>query len=601
MEQNKTISDTMYSRIKKMLGPPVFEDEEKTRATMILCVTLWAVVAVVSILIITWLITGKFFELGPYAFVANTVIIAVSLGLLFLIRIGYVKSAGFIFVGFSWSNLTFQAFTSGGVRGSAAIVYMAIMVLAGLLLGWRASICIAALSTLSIWILAHAEQIGFMSFQLDGPYEVALESTSMFILTAVFLTLTTTGLSNALRRARKSEDSLKESNRALQMEHERVRESEKILKAAIEQSPSGILIADAPDVKIRLGNAAGYNIRGGDPKNLLINWEVYRSDGTLYPSDDLPLVRAVLRGEVTQGEEGIVRDQDGNDHWVTANAAPIRNSKGQIISGIVVFDDITERKLYEKELAIYRNNLEELIAKRTKKLGQTNERLQKEIVQRKRVEAELRQKAESQEVLVREVNHRVKNNLLAILGMLYKEQDRATKNKMVRYFDAIGDLINRIEGLSTVHSLLSSTGWNPLHLSELCKRVINGVLKGISPDKTIFLVVKDSSIKIQSDQSHHLTLVINELAVNTIKHALGIRKKARIEVSFSQDDTHITMRYCDDGPGYPEAMLKEDFAKAHVGFELIHGIVTESLRGKVQLSNQNGAATTIIFKKEIGM
>ena len=51
----------------------MFEDEEKTRVAVILGVILWSVVAVVSILIITWLITGKSHELGPYAFAANSV------------------------------------------------------------------------------------------------------------------------------------------------------------------------------------------------------------------------------------------------------------------------------------------------------------------------------------------------------------------------------------------------------------------------------------------------------------------------------------------------------------------------------------------------
>jgi PAS domain S-box-containing protein len=235
MEQNQTVSGTMYSHIKKMLAPPVFEDEEKTRVAMILGVTLWSVVAVVGILIITWLITGKSHELGPYAIVANAFIVAVAIGLLFLIRRGYVKSAGLVFVAFIWSNITFQAFTSDGVRGSAAIIYITIMVFASLLLGWRTSIGIAALSTLFIWLLAHAEQIGFMSFQLDGPYEVALESTGMFILTAVFLTLTTSGLSNALKRARKSERSLKESNRALQFNLEQLEQREKALRDSEER------------------------------------------------------------------------------------------------------------------------------------------------------------------------------------------------------------------------------------------------------------------------------------------------------------------------------------------------------------------------------
>ncbi len=86
MEQNQTLYSTRYSRIKRLLGPPVFENEEKTRVAVILGVILWSVVAVVSILIIVWLITGKSHELGPYAFAANAFIIAVAIGLLFLIR-----------------------------------------------------------------------------------------------------------------------------------------------------------------------------------------------------------------------------------------------------------------------------------------------------------------------------------------------------------------------------------------------------------------------------------------------------------------------------------------------------------------------------------
>ncbi len=74
-----------------------------------------------------------------------------------------------------------------------------------------------------------------MSFQLDGPYEVALESTGMFILSAVFLALTTAGLSNALQRARKSEDSLKESNRALQHNLEQLAQREGALRESEER------------------------------------------------------------------------------------------------------------------------------------------------------------------------------------------------------------------------------------------------------------------------------------------------------------------------------------------------------------------------------
>ena len=229
MEQNQNNSDTIYRRIKRLLTPPVFEDkdEEKTRSAYILGIILWVVIAVMGGLIIIWLATGKSHELGPYAFAANSIIIVLAAVLLLLIRGGYVKFAGIAFVAFCWSNLTFQAFTSDGVRGSAPNIYIAIMIIGGLLLGRRASIGITILSTLAIWILAYAEENGFMSFQQVGIYEAALESTGVFIMIVVFLTLTTTGLSDALKRARKSELSLKESNRALQYNLEQLEQREK--------------------------------------------------------------------------------------------------------------------------------------------------------------------------------------------------------------------------------------------------------------------------------------------------------------------------------------------------------------------------------------
>ncbi len=134
-------------------------------------------------------------------------------------------------------------------------------------------------------------------------------------------------------------------------------EMQEYLMAALGQSPSGILIADAPNVSIRLANQAALGIRGGDSSILTgidverhgINWQTYYPDGSPYPSEQLPLSRAVLQGQVTQNEELIIRDENGNEHWVSTNAAPIRDSEGKVIAGIVIFHDITERRRIEAE------------------------------------------------------------------------------------------------------------------------------------------------------------------------------------------------------------------------------------------------------------
>ncbi len=139
----------------------------------------------------------------------------------------------------------------------------------------------------------------------------------------------------------------------VEAEHERARA---MLQSALAQSPAGILIADAPDVTIRWANPAALGIRGESRLPLTgigvgrhaDHWQTFRPDGRPYPSEELPLSRAVLKGEITCGEELVIRHASGEERWVFVNAAPIRDPAGAIIAGIVVFTDITERKRAEE-------------------------------------------------------------------------------------------------------------------------------------------------------------------------------------------------------------------------------------------------------------
>jgi PAS domain S-box-containing protein len=221
-----------------------------------------------------------------------------------------------------------------------------------------------------------------------------------------------------------------------------------------------------------------------------------------------------------------------------------------------------------------------------------------DITERKQAEEKLRKYSKTQEVLLREVNHRVKNNLSAIIGMLYKEEDRAKAEGITDYLAFLGDLKGRIDRLSTVHSLLSASGWRPLLLSRLCEQVINAVLQSVPLNTKISMEIKDSPVRVNSNQAHHLTLVINELATNTLKHALADRDSVRINVDILQENNDVHIIFRDDGSGYPKEMVEGDFGHANVGFDLINGIVEESLRGRVILKNENGAVTNIVFKHD---
>lgn len=242
--------------------------------------------------------------------------------------------------------------------------------------------------------------------------------------------------------------------------------------------------------------------------------------------------------------------------WVFVNAEPDFNDKHDIEQIVVTFIDITERK--KTENAIIKH-------------------------------------AEIQEVLLREVNHRVKNNLSALMGMLYKEQDRAEEHGFKQDVEMLRELVGRVKGLAVVHSLLSSSGWQPLLLTELCEKVISSALQGLSSDEKSFLDIANFPVKVSSDQAHHLTLVINELTTNAIKHGLKESDGIHIGVDFNRDGKMVQIIFRDNGPGYPQDIIEKKISQTGIGFDLIWGIVTESLGGSVHLDYDNGAVTTITF------
>ena len=157
----------------------------------------------------------------------------------------------------------------------------------------------------------------------------------------------------------------------------------------------------------------------------------------------------------------------------------------------------------------------------------------RDITERHQADQELRRSAETQKVLLREVNHRVKNNLSAIIGMLQMEEDRAERSGIAAYLPVLRDLVGRVQGLATVHHLLSAAGWRPLQLDALCREVIHASLQSSVHGAPPAVFVMESPITVNSRQAHHLTLVINELATNAAKHAIGARPDGEVRVLIS--------------------------------------------------------------------
>ncbi len=230
-----------------------------------------------------------------------------------------------------------------------------------------------------------------------------------------------------------------------------------------------------------------------------------------------------------------------------------------------------------------------------------------------RLYAQTQQDAKTKSILLHEVNHRVKNNLAAIIGLLYAEQSHAGVKEEAIYQSIITDLISRVQGLATAHHLLSAARWAPLSLAELANQVIHAALQVLPPDKHVSVQVSPSPIRVTPDHAHNLALVINELTTNTIKYALAQGSTAAIAVRIALDsDTvlsesgvskghAIVFEYRDDGPGYPVEILRSDHRHHNVGFDLIQSLVCDGLNGELALHNDNGAVTIIRFKTEVAL
>ena len=136
----------------------------------------------------------------------------------------------------------------------------------------------------------------------------------------------------------------------------KMREAQNLLQAAMDHSPAGIAIADAPDGKLRYVNNAGLLIRGGDRESIVngvgidqyvASWQLLDLDGRPLKTEEVPLARALRFGE-TNRREFIIRRTDSEESIVSAIAAPIQDPGGKVVAAIVIFDDITARKRAEE-------------------------------------------------------------------------------------------------------------------------------------------------------------------------------------------------------------------------------------------------------------
>ncbi|MEA3310133.1 MAG: GAF domain-containing protein [Chloroflexota bacterium] len=197
--------------------------------------------------------------------------------------------------------------------------------------------------------------------------------------------------------------------------------------------------------------------------------------------------------------------------------------------------------------------------------------------------------------LLHEVNHRVKNNLTAILGILALEMERAESTE-VSLAAVLVDMQERIRGLALVHDLLSNADWDYLSLEELAAAIVRSALASAPyrPHLEIAQTPAAEPLMVSPRNATALALILNELATNSIKHALSEKSLGEIKITITLVGQEVTLQYRDNGPGWSAEALNGE--SGGVGLQLIRGVVRSPLRGALTLVNAAGAVATITFR-----
>jgi PAS domain S-box-containing protein len=127
------------------------------------------------------------------------------------------------------------------------------------------------------------------------------------------------------------------------------------LTAILEQMPAGVIIVEAPSGRSLFGNRQSARIfrHPFRPAGQIADygsWRLFHLDGRVLPPERYPLARAVLHGETVTGEEVLIERGDGTRGFISANAAPIRDSRRRIVAAVVTFFDISARRELDRAL-----------------------------------------------------------------------------------------------------------------------------------------------------------------------------------------------------------------------------------------------------------
>lgn len=188
--------------------------------------------------------------------------------------------------------------------------------------------------------------------------------------------------------------------------------------------------------------------------------------------------------------------------------------------------------------------------------------------------------------IMREVHHRIKNNLQTVAMLMQLQLPDAEQLSARRVLETN---IHRIRAIAAVHDMLSEKGFQLVDVKDVLQRITQTTSEQLTrPQQTITITVHGENLELTSRAATALVVVVNELVQNSVEHAFSGRERGRIDISLGRAPEWLIVLVRDDGIGLP------NHYRQSLGLEIAEALVQEDLGGSLRFNRlESGTEVSI--------
>jgi len=215
-----------------------------------------------------------------------------------------------------------------------------------------------------------------------------------------------------------------------------------------------------------------------------------------------------------------------------------------------------------------------------------------DITQRKEAEEQIRSSLKEKDILLREIHHRVKNNMQVISSLLRLQVQKEKDPAVLEIFEQSQ---SRIRSMALIHEqLYRSTDMAQIAFDDYLQKLVLNIRETLRCDSAPEIEVKAEGVCLSIDASVPCGLIVSELVTNAYKHAFSPGEKGKIIVEIAKDKDLMVLKVTDNGIGLPEDF---DARKSEsLGLQLVYLLGEGQLSGMVEIKQNNGTCFILTFR-----